>query len=132
MVEYDSDRWNRENPDSRFKKLTNYTVFAETDDVFKADWKVPEPEFDSEGNMTNWNDILTIIKKQCATIYPEARDTDPTSMDNAVNQFVSYHLLPFLERYENWAQMIGEYGYNRDEQKRGTWKRAYKNEWQYV
>ena len=113
MVEYDSDRWNRENPDSRFKKLTNYTVFAETDDIFKADWKVPEPEFDSEGNMTNWNDILTIIKKQCAAIYPEARDTDPTSMDNAVNQFVSYHLLPFLERYENWAQMIGEYGYNR-------------------
>lgn len=28
--------------------------------------------------------------------------------------------------------MQGEYGYNRDEQKQGTWKRAYKNEWQYV
>lgn len=28
--------------------------------------------------------------------------------------------------------MQGEYEYNRDEQKRGTWKRAYQNEWQYV
>ncbi len=43
---------------------------------------------------------MTAIKKKCRTIYPEASEEDPTSDGNAVNQFVSYHLLPFMEKYE--------------------------------
>ena len=43
---------------------------------------------------------MTAIKKKCQTIYPEASEEDPTSDGNAVNQFVSYHLLPFMEKYE--------------------------------
>ena len=93
-------------------RLFNYTVFAETDDVFQREWNVPAPEMDEDNVMTNWQDILQAISQHCAEITPDATSTDYTSSDNAVNQFVSYHLLPFLEWYKNWATLRNEYGAN--------------------
>ena len=93
-------------------RLLNYTVLAETDEVFQKDWGVPAPVLDEEGWMTNWNEILEVIQEHCAAITPEASGSDYTSKDNAVNQFVSYHLLPFLAKYDNWAFLQGEYGTN--------------------
>ena len=92
--------------------LINYTVLTETDEVFQKDWGVPAPVLDEEGRMTNWNEILEVIQEHCAAITPEASSSDYTSKDNAVNQFVSYHLLPFLAKYDYWACLRGEYGTN--------------------
>lgn len=94
-------------------RLLHFTAFVETDSVFEADWNVPAPQWDEEGNMTNWNDILDVIRKHCVELSPEATDADMTSSDNAVNRFVSYHLLPFWGNYSEWSTLKGEYGTNR-------------------
>ena len=94
-------------------RLLHFTAFVETDSVFEADWNVPAPQWDEDGNMTNWNDILDVIRKHCVELSPEATDADMTSSDNAVNRFVSYHLLPFWGNYSEWSTLRGEYGTNR-------------------
>ena len=94
-------------------RLLHFTAFVETDSVFEADWNVPAPQWDEDGNMTNWNDILDVIRKHCVELSPEATDADMTSSDNAVNRFVSYHLLPFWGNYSEWSTLKGEYGTNR-------------------
>ena len=94
-------------------RLLHFTAFVETESVFEADWNVPAPQWDEDGNMTNWNDILDVIRKHCVELSPEATDADMTSSDNAVNRFVSYHLLPFWGNYSEWSTLKGEYGTNR-------------------
>ena len=105
--------------------LIHYTVLAETDDVFQKDWGVPAPVLDEDGRMTNWNEIMKIIQEHCAAITPEASSSDYTSRDNAVNQFVSYHLLPFLAKYDYWACLRGEYGTNTYRYEKGIDHRPY-------
>ncbi|MDD7106975.1 MAG: fasciclin domain-containing protein, partial [Prevotellaceae bacterium] len=105
--------------------LINYTVLTETDEVFQKDWGVPAPVLDEEGRMTNWNEILEVIQEHCAAITPEASSSDYTSKDNAVNQFVSYHLLPFLAKYDYWACLRGEYGTNTYRYEKGIDHRPY-------
>ena len=105
--------------------LIHYTVLAETDDVFQKDWGVPAPVLDEDGWMTNWNEIMKVIQEHCAAITPEASSSDYTSRDNAVNQFVSYHLLPFLAKYDYWACLRGEYGTNTYRYEKGIDHRPY-------
>lgn len=70
-----------------------YTAFVEPDSVFVAKWGVPEPDVEN-GILKNGDEILQAIQEKCAEAYPGAKSTDLKSEENAVNQFVSYHLLP--------------------------------------
>lgn len=94
-----------------------YTAFVEPDSVYVSEWQVPEPVVDNTGTITNWNDILNVIKKQCEEkcLYTNTSN-DLTSEDNAVNQFVAYHILPmsitfnklvvhYCEAYFSYADM---------------------------
>lgn len=77
-----------------------YTAFVEPDSIYVSEWQVPEPVVDNIGTITNWDDILDVIKKKCAEkcLYTNTSN-DLTSEDNAVNQFVAYHILPMSITY---------------------------------
>lgn len=70
-----------------------YTAFVEPDSIFVEKWGIPEPQVEN-GILKNGDEILQAIQEKCAKEYPGAKSTDLKSEENAVNQFVSYHLLP--------------------------------------
>lgn len=70
-----------------------YTAFVETDSVFEAKWGIPQPIVEN-GILQNGPEILAVIAQKAKETYTDATSDDLTSEQNAVNQFVSYHLLP--------------------------------------
>ena len=88
-----------------------YMAFVETDSVFNAEWGIPEPIME-RGVITNENEIIQAIEEKCKQAYPSATASDWTSQSNAVNQFVSYHLVPFKEAYNLLVRHGDELGYN--------------------
>lgn len=65
-----------------------FTVFAETDDVFAAQ------------GINNINQLKAYAKQVYDAVYPEdASITDPTNRRNSLNRFVAYHILPFYGDY---------------------------------
>lgn len=97
------------NPEHRYY---GYTAFVETDSIFLAKWGIPMPEVESNGNVTNWSEILAAVKQKCHEAYPRATDDDNfTSMNNAVNQFVAYHLVPARMTWEKLIIHYLEMGY---------------------
>ncbi|MBO4593156.1 MAG: fasciclin domain-containing protein [Bacteroidaceae bacterium] len=70
-----------------------FTAFVETDSIFMEKWGIPAPIL-ANGILQNGDEILEVIKEKAAQAYPAATGTDLKEEDNAVNQFVSYHLLP--------------------------------------
>lgn len=92
------------NPEHRYY---GFTVFVETDSVFhSSNWGIPEPILSENGQISNWDDIWTIFQQRCKEAYPNATDPDPKSPDNAVNQFVSYHIVPARM---SWDKLIIHY-----------------------
>ncbi len=77
-------------PDHRY---LGYTAFVEPDSIFVEKWGIPEPVV-VDGILQNDTEIMEAIKEKCAEAYPKATDPDLKDADNAVNQFVAYHLLP--------------------------------------
>ncbi len=70
-----------------------YTAFVEPDSIFVEKWGIPAPII-VNGNVQNYDEIIAACTEKCKEVYPNATDEDLTSTRNAVNQFVSYHLLP--------------------------------------
>jgi len=70
-----------------------FTAFVEPDSVFVEKWGIPEPIVEN-GILQNGAEILAVITEKAKEAYPEAKSNDLKSEENAVNQFVSYHLLP--------------------------------------
>ncbi len=98
-------------------RYLGYTAFVETDSVFVEKWGIPEPKLEN-GILTNGNEIMEAIKTKCHEAYPDATGSDLTKEDNAVNQFVSYHLVPILLTSKNLVVHHAEmgYAYNNPEQ----------------
>lgn len=69
-----------------------YTAFVETDSVYAVNWNLNIVKSE-EGLITNWDDIMAKAEAMCRQYYPNATSNDLKSQDNAINQFVSYHLL---------------------------------------
>lgn len=88
-----------ENPEHRYY---GYTAFVETDSVFQAEWGVSMPIYKSD-EFTNWDEIFEVVKQKCREAYPKATAEDLTDPDNAVRQFVAYHLIPARM---SWEKMI--------------------------
>ncbi len=87
-----------------------YTAFVETDSIFVEKWGVPEPVV-VNGILQNGDEIMAVLKEKCAEAYPNALSEDMKNEDNAVNQFVSYHLLPVRLTLENIVIHLCEMGY---------------------
>lgn len=86
-----------------------YTAFVETDDVFEREWGISLPEV---GQEVDWASIKEQILHKCKLVYPESsQNEDFTHPDNAVNQFVAYHLLKGRMAYNRLVRHFNEYGY---------------------
>lgn len=93
-------------------RMYGYTAFVETDEVFHECWGIPIPERDAEtGYVRNWGEIMTAIEAKCKEAYPSAKDLSYVSKDNAVNRFVSYHLLKCKCTYDNLTYSNNIMGY---------------------
>ncbi len=91
-------------------RYIGYTAFVETDSVFVEKWGIPEPVVEN-GILMNGPEIMDVIKTKCSEAYPRATGSDMTKEDNAVNQFVSYHLVPILLTSKNLVVHHAEMGY---------------------
>ena len=95
--ELNHEEWGRDlsgnpsikNPEHRY---FGYTAFVETDSIFHEQWGIPMPVL-TNGILQNTNEIMNAIEAKCQQAYPNAKSDDWKSQDNAVNQFVSYHLI---------------------------------------
>lgn len=92
-------------------RYLGYTAFVETDDVFQKEWGIPAAELDEDGNVTNFPAILAAIKPHCEAVYGTEDADDITSVDNAVNRFVAYHLMKGKYGYNKLVHHFSEYGY---------------------
>lgn len=104
-----------------------FTAFTEPDELFAEVWGVRIETAPISGQITNWNDILPIIKEKCAnmSIYAEKQKKssnpnvadDLKDQDNVVNQFVAYHLLKQSIPFNKLVIHFNELGfaYNRPE-----------------
>ena len=69
-------------------------------------------EFKKEnGIVTNWDEIMDKVKTICQSYYPNATNPDLTSPDNAVNQFVAYHIVKGSMAYNKLVIHYNEVGY---------------------
>ena len=90
-----------------------YTAFVESDSVLIAGMGLPELVLNEDyGTIDNWDEIWPYITAKCLEYYPDATDSDPTSEDNAVNQFVSYHLVDVGVTYDHILIHYNEQGYS--------------------
>lgn len=89
----------RLNPTHRYY---GFTAFVEPDSLYEAEWGTPSPVYVKD-EFTNWESILPIIEQHCKEAYPNAKSDDLTDPDNAVHQFVAYHLIPARM---SWEKMI--------------------------
>ena len=94
------------NPEHRY---IGYTAFVETDETFHEKWGIDLPIVEN-GIVTNLDDILDQVSEQCAKVYANGSN-DYKSQDNAVNQFVSYHLLPMRIAWDKLVIHYAEMGY---------------------
>lgn len=91
-------------------RYIGYTAFVETDSIFEAKWGIPTPVVEN-GILQNGPQILAIIADRVKDVYTDATSNDLTSEQNAVNQFVSYHLLPERITWDKLVVHHAEMGY---------------------
>lgn len=94
-------------PDHRY---LGFTAFVETDQTFHDKWGIDLPEV-SNGIVTNYETILQQIKQKCEQYYSNT-SSDLRSQDNAVNQFISYHLLKARIPWDKLVIHYAEMGYS--------------------
>ncbi len=95
------------NPEHRYH---GYTAFVESDQTFHDKWGIDLPET-TNGIVTNYATILDQITKKCEEYYTST-SSDMTNQGNAVNQFVSYHLIPARISYDKLVIHYAEMGYS--------------------
>ena len=91
-------------------RYIGYTAFVEPDSVFVTKWGIPEPVVEN-GILVNGPDIMEIVTRKCEEVYSDAKDSNLRSEENAVNQFVSYHLLPERLTLDKLVVHHAEMGY---------------------
>jgi uncharacterized surface protein with fasciclin (FAS1) repeats len=103
------DSWQHPYP-SPEHRYYGYTAFVESDSVFESDWGIPELE-ENNGTVTNWTEVMNAIIEKCKEAYPDATSDDLKSQNNAVNQFVSYHLINSRVPFNMLVNHLTELGY---------------------
>lgn len=118
------------------KRVVGYTVFAETDDVYKNQWGLPDPVYDEVNEeLTNWDAMKDAFKTQLAAALDVDASTisdDYTSPTNPINQFVAYHILDGGMATDEFVHHHNEYGYDYGTDLKNPLKSGYTvNVWDY-
>ncbi len=87
-----------------------YTAFVEPDSLLEAEWGITLNV--ENGVVTNWDEIMPVINQKVKEYYPLATSDDPTSLENALNQFVGYHIIDVGMAYNNIVITKGQLGYS--------------------
>lgn len=129
MVKYRDEEYELQNHPQNYKHVwysellneplhhnSGYTAFVEPDSLLEAEWGIKLNV--ENGVVTNWNEVMPVINQKVREYYPLAESDDPASLDNALNQFVGYHLVDVSMAYNNIVITKGQlgYSYNRPEQ----------------
>ncbi|MBQ6750994.1 MAG: fasciclin domain-containing protein [Bacteroidaceae bacterium] len=121
-TQYTHGSWTGMFPNHRY---LGYTIFVETDSVFAAH------------GINNLEDLKEWLQEHAYYNDDTSRHTEPSygddyeSEDNAVNQFVSYHLLPELLTFDKLVTFANEYGCSAGTMKNRTATQFYVNVWEY-
>ncbi|MCH5178576.1 MAG: fasciclin domain-containing protein [Prevotellaceae bacterium] len=91
-------------------RYIGYTAFVETDETFHEKWGIDLPII-LNGIVTNIDEIVEQVARKCAEYYSN-NSNDYRSQDNAVNQFISYHLLPERIALDKLVIHYAEMGYS--------------------
>lgn len=86
-----------------------FTAFVEPDSLLCAKWGI-ELKYEG-GGVSNWDEVMKRISEVCKEYYPNSKSEDLTSPDNAVNQFVAYHLVRGAMSYNKLVIHYNEVGY---------------------
>ena len=97
-------------------RYVGYTAFTEPDSVYEKEFGFV-PEYDAEGNLSNGEVLLSKLEPQAAIHYGNDAAGNYTHPDNAVNQFVAYHLIYGKMAYNKLNHHYNEYNY-----KFGSWQ----------
>ena len=92
-------------------RYLGFTAFIEPDAIFQQEWGVPAPTLDKDGNVTNMDAIIAAMKPHCEAVYGTEAADDLKNTDNAINQFVAYHLMKGKYPYNRLLHHFNEYGY---------------------
>ena len=94
------------------KRAIGYTAFVEPDEVLNADWGIPMPNY-VDGQITNWDEILSALKTKCEAIYGTEDADNLKSPNNAIYKFMAYHVLDGKVVMEDRSAVHhwNEYGY---------------------
>lgn len=92
-------------------RYRGYTAFVETDATFSSEWGL-NLERNSEGVITNWDDVMAIVKQKCEAAYGTVDADDLSSPENAINRFIAYHLIEGRISYLNLIRHYNEFGYS--------------------
>lgn len=109
-----SGSWEGKYPEHRYLK---YTVFCETDSVFEAN------------GITDVESLKQYLRENAYYDSDTSYGDDFTSEDNAVNQFVAYHLVHIGLNWSNMVMWSNEYGYSNANLNDGSTFRV--NVWEY-
>ena len=91
-------------------RYIGYTALIEPDSIYEKalDFKV---QLDNEGNLTNGEEILQKVTQKAQEVYGTKATEDLSHPDNAVNQFVAYHLLEGKMPFNRLIYHYNEYNY---------------------
>lgn len=92
-------------------RYTGFTAFTEPDEIFAKEWGITLNK-DAEGNVTNWDEVMRVIRQKCQAAYGTDFADDLSHPDNAVNRFVAYHMLHGRIAYDRFVVHYNEYGYD--------------------
>lgn len=109
-----SGSWSGKYPEHRYYK---YTVFAENDSVFEAN------------GITDVESLKSYLRENAYYDENTSYDEDYENEDNAVNQFVAYHIVPVGLDWSNMVMWSNEYGYSNSTLNDGKSFRV--NVWEY-
>lgn len=94
------------------KIYVGFTALVEPDDIYQSQWNV-NLQKDADGNVTNWDEVMNIIKEKCSQMFSDESSTssDLKNSSNVVNRFVAYHILDGRMAYNRFVRHFNEYKY---------------------
>lgn len=93
------------------KRYLGFTAFVETDDVFAREWGINIQRNSSDSTISNLDEVLKQIEAKASEVYGSRNEGDYTNPNNALNRFVSYHILPAKMSYDKMVNHGNEYLY---------------------
>ena len=121
-TQYTHGSWTGMFPNHRY---IGYTIFVEPDSVYAANG------INSVEDLKEWLQNHAYYNDDTSGHTEPSYGDDYDSEDNAINQFVSYHLLPERLPFDKLVTFANEYGCSAGTMKNRTATQFYVNVWEY-